>query len=64
MLWELIEERCLEVLNGVKDGDGDREFIYIGKIGESVIGWSYTDQQMKKVGTFKIGKVLTPTTCY
>ncbi|KAJ3644327.1 hypothetical protein Zmor_026993 [Zophobas morio] len=39
LLWELIEERGWDVLNGVKEGDEEEEFTWIGKRGESVIDY-------------------------
>ncbi|XP_063915604.1 trichohyalin-like [Zophobas morio] len=57
LLWELIEERGWELLNGVKEGDEEEEFTWIGKRGESVIDYVIVNGLAEEeVETFKIGE--------
>ncbi|KAJ3656642.1 hypothetical protein Zmor_015699 [Zophobas morio] len=57
LLWELIEERGWEVLNGVEEGDEGGEFTWIGKRGESVIDYVIVNGLAEEeVETFKIGE--------
>ncbi|KAJ3649260.1 hypothetical protein Zmor_021013 [Zophobas morio] len=58
LLWELIEEGGWEVLNGVKEGDEEGEFTWIGKRGESVIDYVIVNGLAEEeVETFKIERV-------
>ncbi|XP_063912037.1 uncharacterized protein LOC135128890 [Zophobas morio] len=57
LLWELIEERGWEVLNGMKEGDEEGKFTWIGKRAESVIDYVIVNGLAEEeVETFKIGE--------
>ncbi|KAJ3666811.1 hypothetical protein Zmor_002242 [Zophobas morio] len=61
LLRELIKESGWEVLNGVKEGDEEGEFTWIGKRGESVIDYVIVNGLAEEeVETFKIGERVTP----